>query len=299
MMTLKIKSILLASLSFLFFNNSSNACTFNCGGPYHDGNEFGLKARSYSGFQKHAFYNMPKKEYSHEYIKEQSKARAGKFYQRFELREGDCFPDSGGGWNDCKTDRERFEFSSKPRQSPEGKQCYGYSLMLDENFQSVHPTNTDLGQVHQTGGPSGKAGGFKSFPPLIQIGAKYDQLVFGWHELTGDEKNITDHKRQFELAKLSDMKGVWTDISFCLDFENKRMDAWVNGEKKVEVLRSPINFKPRKIYFKYGIYRSFVSRYKNRNGSIPTQIVYYDEVRRGVSIEKVDRNINPNLKAVD
>jgi hypothetical protein len=35
------------------------------------------------------------------------------------------------------------------------------------------------------------------------------------------------------------------------------------------------------------------------HGKIPTQIVYYDEVRRGTKIEDVDRNINPKLKPVD
>lgn len=275
------------------------ACAFNCGGTYTDGTDFGLKTTSQSGFKRHMFYNMPKKPYSYQYIKDKSAARAGKAYQRFELRDGDCFPPQDGGWNDCKMDRERFEFSSRPRQQPEGKQCYGYSIMLDENFQSVHPTNTDLGQVHQRGGPKGTAGGLKSFPPLIQIGAKYDRLIFGWHELTGDENNITDIKQEYFLANISDMKGVWTDLSFCLDFGNKRMDAWVNGEKKVEILRSPINFTPDSIYFKYGIYRSFISRYKNRNGTMPTQIVYYDEVRRGTSVEKVDIYINPKLKPVD
>jgi hypothetical protein len=30
-----------------------------------------------------------------------------------------------------------------------------------------------------------------------------------------------------------------------------------------------------------------------------TQVVFYDEVRRGKSIKKVDRNINPKLKPVD
>ena len=41
------------------------------------------------------------------------------------------------------------------------------------------------------------------------------------------------------------------------------------------------------------------SRYKKINGKMPTQIVFYDEVRRGISIEEVDRNINPKLKPVD
>ena len=38
---------------------------------------------------------------------------------------------------------------------------------------------------------------------------------------------------------------------------------------------------------------------QNTAGSAPTQIVYYDEIRRGSSIEEVDFNINPNLKAID
>ena len=283
----------------MFSGSSAFACNWNCGGTFTDGTDFGLKAPSHSGFEKHSFYNMPKKQHSYEYIKEKSAARAGSFYQRFELREGDCFPSPDGGWNDCKTDRERFEFSSRPRQKPMGKQCYGYSLMLDENFQPVHPTNTDLGQVHQKGGPKGTAGGLKSFPPLIQIGAKNNDLYFGWHKLTGNANSVIDRRIDYNLAKISEMKDVWTDISFCLDFENKKMKAWVNGKKKVEINQSPINFTPEKIYFKYGIYRSFISRYKSIHGKMPTQIVFYDEIRRGTSIEDVDRNINPKLKPVD
>jgi hypothetical protein len=78
------------------------------------------------------------------------------------------------------------------------------------------------------------------------------------------------------------------------------MDAWVDGIKKVEILKSPIFFKPKSIYFKHGIYRSFISKYKKfNNNKMPTQIVFYDEIRRGNSIEKVDININPKLKPVD
>ena len=242
---------------------------------------------------------MQKKDYSHKYIKDSSNARAGKAYQRFELRDGDCFYSKGSSWNDCKSDRERFELSSKPRQKPKGKQCYGYSIKLDKNFQDVAPTNTDLGQVHQKGGPKGTAGGFKSIPPLIQIGAENNKLVFGWHMLTGDKNNIKDVKIKKTLVEIHKIKGKWTDISFCLDYKNKRMDAWVNGEKKVQILKSPINFEPKSTYFKFGIYRSFVSRYKKIKGKIPTQVVFYDEVRRGISIEDVDRNINPKLKPVD
>ena len=64
-------------------------------------------------------------------------------------------------------------------------------------------------------------------------------------------------------------------------------------------------FSLEKTYFKYGIYRSFIKNFKdrqkmrNKEEKMPTQIVYYDEIRRGNSIEEVDFNINPSLKAID
>ena len=84
------------------------------------------------------------------------------------------------------------------------------------------------------------------------------------------ENNITDNKREFELEKNQRYLGVWTDISFCLDFKNKRMDAWINGEKKVEVARCTNKFPSLMQYISNTeSYRSFVSRYKNQHGSIP------------------------------
>ena len=250
-----------------------------------------------SGFKYHKNF-MDHNEHNFKYIKDKKKARAGKYYQQFELRDGDCFGDEG--WSDCDTDRERVEFSTRPRQPITKNQCYGYSLMLSKDFTHVHPTSTTLGQVHQHGGPTGTAQGLASFPPLVQIDVVGESLMFNWHELSGSATNVIDESRYYKLKSLKDMKEVWTDISFCLDFKNKRMDAWVDGIKKVEILKSPIFFKPKSIYFKHGIYRSFISRYKQRNnGKMPTQIVFYDEIRRGNSIEKVDININPKLKRVD
>jgi len=262
-----------------------------------DEGKFGLKTSSNSGFKFHMNY-MSHNDHNFKYIKDKKNARAGKYYQQFELRDGDCFGDDF--WNDCDTDRERVEFSTRPRQPITKNQCYGYSLMLSKDFTHIHPTSTTLGQVHQYGGPTGTAGGLASFPPLVQIDVVGVSLMFNWHELSGSATNVIDQSRYYKLKSLEDMKEVWTDISFCLDFKNKRMDAWVDGIKKVEILKSPIFFKPKAIYFKHGIYRSFISKYKARNnGKMPTQIVFYDEIRRGNSIKKVDININPKLKPVD
>ncbi|MEY5028049.1 MAG: hypothetical protein RLZ63_364 [Pseudomonadota bacterium] len=42
---------------------------------------------------------------------------------------------------------------------------------------------------------------------------------------------------------------------------------------------------PQRYYLKYGIYRSFVSRH---GGPMPTQVVYYDEVKVGATREVVE-----------
>jgi hypothetical protein len=265
-----------------------------------DGN-FGLKVSSNSGYDKHVNH-MAQNEHNYSYISDKNFARRGSFYQRFELRDGDCFNDEN--WNDCDTDRERIELSSQPRQKPEDIQCFAYSIMLDKDFIDIHPSNTTLGQIHQIGGPSGTAGAFPSFPPIIQIEVAKGRLLFRWHELSGSASNVIDIGRDYELISLGEMKDKWTDISFCLNYKDKRMDVWINGIKKHEILIT-ISFIPESTYFKYGIYRSFISKYKNhekifeREDKLPTQIVFYDEVRRGNSIEEVDFNINPKLKPVD
>ena len=60
-------------------------------------------------------------------------------------------------------------------------------------------------------------------------------------------------------------------------------------------------FFPKDTYFKYGIYRSFISKYKKmkKTNELPTQVVFYDEIRRGTSIEQVDINQNKKLKPID
>ncbi len=249
-----------------------------------------------SGFKFHKNF-MSQNKHNFDYIKDNSNSRSGNYYQKFELRSGDCFGDEN--WSDCDNDRQRIELSSEPNQPVSGKQCYGYSIKLSNDFTDIKKVSTTLGQIHQKGGPSGKANSLTSFPPLIQIDARKGNLYLNWHKLSGSRDDVKDESRYYKLKTLKSMKGVWTDISLCLDFENKRIDAWVDGNNVVNILQSPIFFVPESIYFKHGIYQSFVSNYTSFKGETPTQIVYYDEVRRGSSIEDVDINVNPDLKFVD
>ncbi len=251
---------------------------------------------SNSGFIFHKNF-MGQNKHNFDYIKDNSKSRRGNYYQKFELRSGDCFGDEN--WSDCDNDRQRIEFSSEPNQPISGKQCYGYSIKLSNDFTDIKKVSTTLGQIHQKGGPSGKANSLPSFPPLIQIDARKGNLYLNWHKLSGSRDNVRDESKYYKLKTLKSMKGVWTDISLCLDFEIKRIDAWVDGNNIVKILESPIFFEPKSIYFKHGIYQSFISNYTSFKGETPTQIVYYDEVRKGNSIEDVDVNVNPNLEFID
>ena len=54
-----------------------------------DEGKFGLKTKK-SGFKFHLNF-MDHNDHNFQYIKDKTKARAGKYFQRFELRDGDCF----------------------------------------------------------------------------------------------------------------------------------------------------------------------------------------------------------------
>ena len=235
-----------------------------------------------------------------QFVNDSAKSRRGKQYQRFELRDGDCF--DLGDWDDCANDRQRVEFAASPFLPPKGNQCIAFSIMLDNDFKTMDGSPTALAQVHQRGGPTGFAGGFKSNPGVLMFHAQEGYYDFDWLYLHGSRTDIKQLDLKFRLLPLEEMKGKWNDISFCLDFAKNNMSLWVNGEKKFNINQPPTGLHlPKSIIFKYGIYQSFISWYKlehNKN-KMPTQIVYYDEIRRGSSIEEVDFNINPNLKAID
>ena len=250
---------------------------------------------NYSGWEQFSNSMTGLSNYNFQYLNDSTKSRRGSQYQLLELRDGDC--GSYVGWDDCANDRERVEFTADPFLPPRGKQCMAFSIMLDENFTLGSFNQTALAQIQQRGGPTGFMEGFKSNPGVLMFHAQEGYYDFDWLYLHGSRTDIKQTDLKFRLLSLNDMKGKWTDISFCLDFTKNNMSLWVNGKRKFDINQPPTGLHlPEAIFFKYGIYRSFGSKH---SGSVPTQIVYYDEIRRGSSVEEVDFNINPNLKAID
>jgi hypothetical protein len=260
-------------------------------GPYY-------LARVQSGWKRHNGIRGINN-HNFKFVNDSTKSRRGDQYRRFELRDGDCF--DLGDWDDCANDRQRVEFSVDPVLPPTGKQCIAFSIMLDNNFKTLDLSPTALAQVQQKGGPKGFMKGFKSNPGVLMFHASKGYYDFDWLYLHGSRTDIKQTDLKFRLLSLDEMKGKWSDISFCLDFAKNNMSLWVNGKRKFNINQPPTGLHlPEAIVFKYGIYQSFITEYKQKNNrNTPTQIVYYDEIRRGSSIEEVDFNINPNLKAID
>lgn len=210
----------------------------------------------------------------HGYRVVSSPVRAGAEAQRFEVRPGDCGADAS--WSDCANDRERSEISLADRFPPGTDRWVGFSLYLPPNFQTSRRVATTLGQIHQSGGPSGTAGGLPSFPPLVQLEVRGNSYRACLHILSGPANDVRDRCRYFDLARVSDMLGRWTDVLIHLDSRGGGvLEIFVDGTRRAQA-RDFLRFRPEEFFVKYGIYRSFVSRH---GGPMPTQVAYFDEVR--------------------
>jgi len=268
--------------------------------------EFSFADDGFNGF----FRSANDKPYGWSKVEKPDPVRLGQYGQRFELRSGDC--GSSGGWNDCSTDRERSEMSSHRKFHMGDEVWIAWSVFFPKNYWSSDDFNTCVGQIHQSGGFNGIAGGFESHPPLIQMETKEGYLSVMYHELSGEASNIEDRGLVTELVPLETLKGRWTDVMLHVKFSNQDgfLEVYLNGKKKYDIRKDAnllvkhhdklkqlkketnfIIFEPKDFFFKYGIYRSFISRYTNKTGAgVPTQVLYYDEVRVGNSRADVDLN---------
>ena len=99
--------------------------------------------------------------------------------------------------------------------------------------------------------------------------------------------------RKHNFAKLldkEDLIGKWNRIEINAKWSEENdgfFMVWVNG--KLVVTFNGKTASASKLYFKYGIYRSFVYKYKlfNNGKPPPTQIVYFTKVKRGSSREDI------------
>jgi len=209
--------------------------------------------------------------------------RRGSLSQRFEVRPGDCAVDPG--WSDCANDRERSEITVRENIRPSSRVSVAWSLYLANQFEDSPKVKTTLGQLHQRAW-------FKN-GPLLQFELWNGQYQMCIHRLSGDINNPQDRCEYFPLATLTDMRGQWTDVQFEADLSSRTgwVKVWVNGQLKVNSQQPAVVWDPTNFYFKYGVYRSFVSRH---GAPMPTQIAYFDEVRQAPRAGLIAAQCNTN-----
>lgn len=199
--------------------------------------------------------------------------RAGEQSIRFEVRPGDCSKNSVGH-DDCLTDRERHELVQTGRKQKEGDEWwYAWSIFVPHDMPNVFPTKVTFGQFHQN-------------PNVIWMFRNKDGGYFV------NRQNTLGRGYGFDrILEDRTLRGRWNDIVAHVRWTHKNeglFRVWVN-EKMAYDYRGPTLGKDKIAYFKFGIYRTFVSRYMADRGvdAVPTQVIYYDEVRRGKTRQEV------------
>ena len=206
--------------------------------------------------------------YGYRVIKDITGSAPTKYIEVFEVHPGDC--SSNSGWNDCATDRERSELSGSKDNYPGDEFWYGWSIYVPKDYKNIYPSKTALGQFHQKG----------SHPVWMfqnSTGGLYlDNQVHGYTE------------KYYLLIPKKEFKGKWHTIKVHAKWsrgDDGFFYVWVDGKQKVKYKGPTMDVS--QIYFKYGIYRSFLSRYKNRYKvqKVPAQKVYYSNVKRSYQEE--------------
>lgn len=205
----------------------------------------------------------------------------GTVAERFVLRPGDC-PRSTG---DCQSDRERIEFfDAGSRIAPGDEAWYAYSVYLPANFPipAARPGDATLilGQIHQRG---------RSGPELLML---YDAtglavMLNSPHELDDDPMNPLGPFRYSTILPARSMLGRFTRIMIHARWSRQSdgfLEVFVNGTRVWSYSGATTNANDP-LYFKYGLYRSFVSRC---GGPCPEIWALYRDVRQGNSRAAVE-----------
>lgn len=229
--------------------------------------------------------------YGYQVVQNPEPTRSGLYSQRFELRAGDCAVQPE--WNDCTTDRSRTEVIVEQNMLNGVEYWFAFSLYLPDDFQTSSTLKSTIGQIKPRGGPSGTYANLPSIPSLFQLYVLGDEYNFCWQELI-DPTTASTKCTDIKMGKISEMKGKWTDVA--LHFSTSQTTGfahvYVNGQLKGSVNKPVVTYPATNFFVKYGIYNSIVSK---NNGPMPTQIVYFDEVK----IETKGQQVKAFSPAVD
>jgi len=213
----------------------------------------------------------------------------GKKAWKITLLPRDCGND-GSKYSDCKNngkdavvghgggDRARSEYSSDKKYI--GEKWISVSIYLPNDFKSVEPVSTSLFQIYEWGKKD------EQRHPRMMLKVKNGNLeprflpVNGWDSPGWVKKDL----------KIDDMRGKWTTLIFHTNMSKDPLKGFIKMYVNDELYN---DYEGRtgyggKFFNKFGIYHSWISRWQDEvHGEYPTQVVYYDNLFRTNSKEKL------------
>ena len=263
------KTILIVVLGLLWCNIvlSNDTTILKLPKDVVSGNKYKKNQNAGDTFKKYGMQIVEKKD--------DHPVRAGEKSIRFEVRAGDCGWD-GHGWSDCETHRERHELLGV-KEISSGTRWYAWSIYLPKDFINVYPVRVCLGQFHD----AGQAFTDEVNPPWMFLNIRGGYWVNNMVRVpAGYETQLLTREQMLEK---------WNDILINVKWTNKEngfFKIWVNDKLAFDY-KGPTKRKS-KINLQFGIYR-----YGIFIPDVPTQVVYYDEVRVGKKKEDVVGNLPP------
>ncbi len=189
----------------------------------------------------------------------------------FVLPGGSCSKD------DCGTDRERSQMlQSRPDNIKGQSYRYSFSFFLPAEFPDIYPANTMLWEVKPFG--NGK--------PSIMVEIVDSHLQF---TMSNPRVSQRDKMNPDKPAIMKNMGRIprekWTEMIIDVRWSDQKdgiLTVYQNGQKIVDYRGANQEAKVLKQAVMFGIYRSFISRYKKQTGNaiLPTQQAYFANVKR-------------------
>lgn len=214
--------------------------------------------------------SLNNKDYAYKVIDDPTGTAPFKKVERFELRNGDC--SKNPWWDDCKNDRERVELMQRVESQASKKiEWYGWSFFVDKNFPSVYPVKLSIAQFYDDG----------AMQPVWMFQVNDGGLYI--------ESMMKTSKVQEYIIPANELSNRWHSIEVEVKWSTQKdgfLNVWVDKNRKLSY--SGQTLISGKYYLKYGLYRSYLSRFKKK-GPIPTQSIYFSNVKMG----KTQKNIQP------
>jgi len=247
--------------------------------------------------------------------------RSGNQSIRFEVRQGDCGKQKDGSWSDCKNDRERHELAAwkKGDTMSKGEYWFSWSIYFPKDHVNLHPLSNAYGQFHQIGGaPVFMFKQLKDGYTIVRtigdedydtkvlvenkdmpgnwidvlINAKWSKKEDGFFKIWINNKIKYDYIGPTKTkTKVYQKFGIYsTSLTAYYNFKNFEFIEKCLNEKgwPAQTKKTFERLKKRKgLNIKRSIKLYEVCKDFYKPVDIPKRIVYFDEVRRGKTKDKI------------